>query len=216
MSAAVPTFIKHQISTIRDDKVIRTTRSLRRAEPISCTKFQPQNLFDRTTALVINASSDVAREITFELSRAMPGIAVLFAPTLDLAMWMLTRRKIELVVATPAFADGSLASLEQHLSNLETPPELLVLGAERDVSQPTNYRFAGSRRLDRALSDLGADIRNDLNNPLQEIVAMAFVAQATGELSPVAEQALDAIENAAMNLSQVVNALEGKIRGVMV
>jgi signal transduction histidine kinase len=83
------------------------------------------------------------------------------------------------------------------------------------VARPANYRFAGSRRLDRALSELGADIRNDLNNPLQEIVAMAFVAQAAGELSPVAEQALDAIENAAMNLSQVVNALEGKIRGVM-
>jgi signal transduction histidine kinase len=65
------------------------------------------------------------------------------------------------------------------------------------------------------VSALGADLRNDLNNPLQEIVAMAFVATSSDGLSPVAEEALNAIQRAASNMSSVVNSLEDKIRSVV-
>jgi signal transduction histidine kinase len=58
-------------------------------------------------------------------------------------------------------------------------------------------------------------LRNDLNNPLQEIVAMAFVATSSEGLSPVAEEALSAIQRAATNMATVVNSLEDKIRSVV-
>jgi signal transduction histidine kinase len=66
------------------------------------------------------------------------------------------------------------------------------------------------------ISELGADIRNDLNNPLQEIVAMAFVAHSSQGLSPSAEQALSAIQRAASNMATVVNKIEEKIRSAVV
>jgi signal transduction histidine kinase len=69
--------------------------------------------------------------------------------------------------------------------------------------------------LTRTISELGADLRNDLNNPLQEIVAMAFVAHASAGLSPVAEQALSAIQRAAGSMEAVVKNIEDKIRGVV-
>jgi signal transduction histidine kinase len=63
-----------------------------------------------------------------------------------------------------------------------------------------------------ALALLGADIRNDLNNPLQEIVAMAFVATSSSQLSATAEEALGAIQRAATSMASVINSLEDKIR----
>ena len=44
---------------------------------------------------------------------------------------------------------------------------------------------------------------------------MAFVAHASQGLSPVAEEALSAIQRAAGNMADVVNMLEDKIRGVV-
>ena len=64
------------------------------------------------------------------------------------------------------------------------------------------------------MKNLGADIRNDLNNPLQEIVAMVFVAKASGQ-SETADKALEAISNAAQNMAVVVSTLEDKIRGIV-
>jgi hypothetical protein len=67
---------------------------------------------------------------------------------------------------------------------------------------------------DTKICELGADLRNDLNNPLQEIVAMVFVAQSTqnADMNPSTRTALDAIDLAAKNMAQVVNELEEKIR----
>ena len=70
------------------------------------------------------------------------------------------------------------------------------------------------RRVDESVKNLGADIRNDLNNPLQEIVAMVFVAKASGQ-SETADKALEAISNAAQNMAVVVSTLEDKIRGIV-
>jgi hypothetical protein len=44
---------------------------------------------------------------------------------------------------------------------------------------------------------------------------MAFVATSSEGLSPVAEEALSAIQRAATNMATVVNSLEDKIRSVV-
>jgi len=174
----------------------------------------------------------MAREITLELSSKLPGCTILFAPTLSLALWMLKRRTIDLILSSAMLPDGPLSKLHEFLELMDPPPELVVM-SELDATRShlgshPGYRFVELRRLaaapiadaptpliSRAIGELGADIRNDLNNPLQEIVAMAFVAQASQGLSPVAEQALSAIERAADTLAAVVGNLEDKIRGVV-
>lgn len=180
--------------------------------------------------LVINASLPLARELTYELSKALPGHSILFAPTLRLALWLVQRRKIKLVISSSELPDGSLSELDRHLSNLNEAPELLIVSniehSRYEISKHEGYRFIELRRLNSELanlgnitggisdeiSNLGADLRNDLNNPLQEIVAMAFVAHTSSGLSHTAEGALKAIERAALGMSQVVNGLEEKIR----
>ena len=69
--------------------------------------------------------------------------------------------------------------------------------------------------VDSRIRSLGADLRNDLNNPLQEIVAMVFVAQASGAVSESTGQALEAIDRAAKNMAQVVSRLEQKMLEVV-
>ena len=212
---------------LREDQIIQEGPAIKaKGSAMSC------------TALVINASLDMAREITIELSRAIPDCNIMFAPTLELAIWLIKRRPIDLVLTSEALPDGSLAKLHSELSDLEQPPELLVLGdfcsSSAQFTEHSAYRFVELRRLSSAIGELqgastadaapnvkavieelGADIRNDLNNPLQEIVAMAFVAQSSNGLSPAAEQALTAIERAAKSMSHVVNGIEDKIKSVV-
>jgi signal transduction histidine kinase len=116
---------------------------------------------------------------------------------------------------------------------MSPPPELVLISnlhsSRAEFGSHPGYRFVELRRLSarnapqqpqtagiaQKISELGADIRNDLNNPLQEIVAMAFVAHSSQGLSPVAEEALSAIQRAAGNMADLVNMLEDKIRGVV-
>ena len=109
---------------------------------------------------------------------------------------------------------------------MEHPPDVVVVGDLTARSAETfgslGYRLSATHRLgtqaqdssqvQRAIRSLGADLRNDLNNPLQEIVAMVFVAQAGGEAAATTRQALAAIDGAAKNLAKVVGGLEEKIR----
>lgn len=187
-----------------------------------------------STVLVINASQEMAQEITLELSRTLPGCSILFAPTLQLALWMLKRRSIDIILSSAILPDGPLRKLHETLEQLATPPELVILSdlttTRSEMGSHPGYRFVELRRVptQRAyaapptpaqpgtqISSLGADIRNDLNNPLQEIVAMAFVATSSEGLSPIAEEALSAIQRAANNMATVVNSLEDKIRQVV-
>jgi hypothetical protein len=182
--------------------------------------------------LVINASHAVAHEITAQLTENLPDSTILFAPTLSLALWILKRRSIDLILSTDHLPDGSLAKLHEFLELMSPPPELLILSdltsTRSQMTSHPGYRFVEVRRisyrqettpetapLTRTISELGADLRNDLNNPLQEIVAMAFVAHASAGLSPVAEQALSAIQRAAGSMEAVVKNIEDKIRGVV-
>lgn len=182
--------------------------------------------------LVINASHTMAHEITAQLSENLPGSTILFAPTLSLALWILKRRSIDLILSTDVLPDGSLSKLHEFLELMSPPPELLILSdlnsTRSQMTSHPGYRFVEVRRLSYAnaqasepspltqkISELGADLRNDLNNPLQEIVAMAFVAHASAGLSPAAEQALSAIQRAAGSMERVVKSLEDKIRGAV-
>ena len=192
---------------------------------------------DSSTVLVINASQGLAQEITVELSRTLPGATILFAPTLHLALWILKRRSIDIILSSSVLPDGPLGKLHEFLELMTPPPELVVISdlttTRSEMGSHPGYRFVELRRVSMRqqpvpqippspaaplsrISELGADIRNDLNNPLQEIVAMAFVAHSSHGLSPSAEQALSAIQRAASNMATVVNKIEEKIRSAVV
>ena len=190
---------------------------------------------DSSTVLVINASQGLAQEITVELSRTLPGATILFAPTLHLALWILKRRSIDIILSSSVLPDGPLGKLHEFLELMTPPPELVVISdlttTRSEMGSHPGYRFVELRRVSirqqppqippspaaplSRISELGADIRNDLNNPLQEIVAMAFVAHSSQGLSPSAEHALSAIQRAASNMATVVNKIEEKIRSAV-
>jgi len=191
------------------------------------------------TALVVNSSYSMAKEITLALTLEMPSCSIMYAPSLQLARWILKRRKVNLVVSSSILPDGNVSALVPIFESMETPPDLVVVG---NVSQPaeenltkSGYRVNCIRHLGDVrrsaffnkhsttaysltgkVKELGADIRNDLNNPLQAIVAMVFVAQAGGQASPTTLQALDAIDRAARGMATVVNKLEAKIREAVI
>jgi hypothetical protein len=196
--------------------------------------------------LVVNSSQDMAKEITMQLTLAMPECSIMYAPTLELAAWILKRRPIQLVVSSPVLPDGSVSRLSPLLSQLEESPDVVVFGnmnlSSAEEFGRSGYEFAAMKPLRSKETDprqqripvvrkkmssathtadyndsttinaLGADIRNDLNNPLQEIVAMVFVAQATQEAAPATQQALAAIDKAANNMAEYVRGLEDRIR----
>lgn len=188
---------------------------------------------DDCSVLVINSSHEMAKEITLQLTLKLPGCSIQYAPTLELARWMLGRKKIDLIVSSAILPDGSVAKLKGALSGLESPPDLVVVGnlniGSAEIISSIGYEYSRvkklnskpslpvsipvihKRRVDDSLKCLGADIRNDLNNPLQEIVAMVFVAKASGESSTTVS-ALEAIDKAAQNLAGIVKGLEEKIR----
>lgn len=197
--------------------------------------------------LVINSSHNMAKEITMQLTLSMPGVSIMYAPTLELAAWILKKRPIQLVVSSPVLPDGSISRLTPVLSRLEKRPDLVVVGNMNVYSAEefnrSGYEFAALKQMGQQtkivqssqcsaarqdkvthikeivdadlIGGLGADIRNDLNNPLQEIVAMVFVAQTANSLAPATEEALNAIDKAANNMASYVKDLEGKIREVV-
>jgi len=188
------------------------------------------------SVLVINSSQNMAKEITLQLALKLRGCSIMYAPSIEIAKWILLKRDIQLVVSSPLLPDGGISKLNDVLARLESPPDVVIVGdidsQSKNLFGNSRYEFSclrrignnntqesgfeeeaqGNQQLDKTVSVLGADIRNDLNNPLQEIVAMVFVAQAAGEESESTKQALSAIDNAARNMSTYVNTLEDKIR----
>lgn len=175
--------------------------------------------------LVLNASKEMAKEITYELSCSMPHCSLMYAPTIDLAALLLKRHKIELVIASPILADGNIARLCDTLEELCNPPSVVIVGKTtlKDAEKLERTHTLSHTRIapkaptafDTTIKSLGAELRDRLNNPLQEIVAMAFVAKASGKESAAVEKALEAIGNAAKSMSQLVNKLEDNIRQVI-
>jgi len=184
--------------------------------------------------LVVNASQEMAKEITLQLTLSLPGCSIMYAPTISLARWIIARRQLDLVISSPILPDGSITLLQGVLHKSKSPPNVMVVGTANESSPKllgsSSYKMAAFRRLgsteyskpsafmlprrqvEESIKTLSADLRNDLNNPLQEIVAMVFVAKANGCLSASMQLALTAIDNAARNMAQVVKGLEDKIR----
>jgi len=218
----------------------------------------PTQLSAECRVLVVNSSREMAKEMTVELTMQIPGCAITYAPTIELAKLILARRRIDLVVASPMLPDGSITKLKDSLERFTSPPDVVVVGnlsmRNAELLGGSRYEFAALRRMHNEPSaaraapkivrrsaierqgspvssisnagvgsagsvmirDLGANIRNDLNNPLQEIVAMVFVAQedskTEGTASPATMQALQAIERTAKSMAMIVNGLEEKIK----
>ena len=200
------------------------------------TKVTPR--LDDCAVLVANSTLSMAQAITAELTTSLPGCAIIYAPTLELAGWILKRRRIDLLVASPLLPDGRIDRLGPILERLANRPDVVVVaeGATEtkglfDQSTYRNAQLTASSASSKwrmrpsgiadglvksghdSLAKLGADLRNDLNNPLQEIVSMVFVAQASGGLSPTTQEALSVIDSAAQTLASTVANLEGRIRG---
>ena len=192
-------------------------------------------LIEETSVLVINSSTEMAKEITLQLTLKLPGCSIMYAPTIELAKLLLKKRKIDLIVSSPVLPDGSISNLRDSLAQMKHRPDFVVVGDvstnNAHVLEHSGYEFAVLKRFggekrpkprERSLrnsrrpaptdtvKNLGADIRNDLNNPLQEIVAMVFVAKTDGA-SPFTAQALEAIERAAQNMAHIVKGIEEKI-----
>lgn len=199
------------------------------------------------TVLVVNSSHDMAKEITMQLTLNIPGCSIMYAPSIELAKWILRRKDIGLVISNPVLPDGGVGRLNEVLPELQKRPDVVVVGGgmavrNAQVFGKSGYSFAAYRQIgkhstaddeqatqesglprlpktspiQRRIKDLGADIRNDLNNPLQEIVAMVFVAQAAQQVSPGTSEALKAIDLAAKNMAQYVRGLESKIEEAVI
>lgn len=188
--------------------------------------------------LVINGSTQMASAITRQLLIALPHANIMYAPTIDLAGWILKTRPIQLIISSEVLPDGGAHKLHSVVRRLRTPPDLLMVGHSVHGSvqelRKAGYKLVSRKTIgDTALeapkvkqpikrhrsvpiservSTLSADLRNDLNNPLQEIVTMAFVAKQTREQQALSTDALNAIEKAAKQLAGTVNGLEERIK----
>jgi hypothetical protein len=109
------------------------------------------------TVLVINASQETAQEITLELSRTLPGCSILFAPTLQLALWILKRRSIDIILSSALLPDGPLSRLHESLEAMSPPPELVILSdlttTRAELGSHPGYRFVELRRMQPAASN---------------------------------------------------------------
>lgn len=202
--------------------------------PRSLPNLDSLEVTDECTALVVNSSHQTAKEITFGLTLKMPNCSIMYAPSLQLAKWILVRRQVDLIVSDGILPDGCVTGLLPELEKAAHRPDLVVVGnislSAAEKLRESGYHFTSLRHMgevasaltresvaakDEKVKELGKDIRNDLNNPLQEIVAMVFVAQASGGASTPALQALDAIDRAAKNMSVKIRGLEDRIRKVV-
>jgi hypothetical protein len=170
--------------------------------------------------LLINSCQKLAKDISTELSSKIPAANITFAPTITLAKIILNKIHFDIVVSSSFLPDGSCRLIEAFINSQERKSLFFIIKNVSDVDGliskldlPSQIEKHG---LEHMIQDLGADIRNDINNPLQEIVSMLYVAKSENLSPEVASQALDAIGKAAGNLSSVVKQLEGKIRGVVV
>ena len=182
--------------------------------------------------LVINSSAAMAKEITLAITLKMPLCSIMYAPGVEVAGWLLKKRRIDVVVSSPMLPDGGVEKLIPVCESLNPSPDLVIVGSPESEQIDQLNRFGRAYEASRyfeptkpqevplseaqashdAVKKLGADIRNDINNPLQEIVAMVYVAKAGKEMSPVTVEALEAIDKATKGIAATVQGLEERIR----
>ncbi len=76
-------------------------------------------------------------------------------------------------------------------------------------------RLPVTRNQKKSITSLSADLRDSLNNPLQEIVAMVSVAKHKAEQSKLDDEALSVITRAAQDMAEEVMKLEEKMLGAL-
>lgn len=190
--------------------------------------------------LVINGSAEMAGAITRQLLYTLPNASIMYSPTLELASWILKSREINLVISSEILPDGGPQKIQSILRTLKRPPDMLIVGRSVGTSiahlSNAGYHLVQRKQLahtplaeppvqskpprktppiEQRVSTLGADLRNDLNNPLQEIVTMAFVARQSDNQRELSDSALEAIERAARQLAGTVEGLEDRIRAAV-
>lgn len=188
-------------------------------------KIEQQELASRKTVLVVGLEERLATPLIQNLKNQKDFGQILFAPTLGVAEWLLLKREVSIVISTAILADGQLKDLKKLLYRMAEIPSLIVIGSSEDVSQELSvikkratppYVHRKPHQLDtpavtQTIKVLGADLRNDLNNPLQEIVTMVYVAKMGSPDASAANEALGAIERAANQMATVVKSFEGKM-----
>lgn len=68
-----------------------------------------------------------------------------------------------------------------------------------------------TRNQKKSITSLSADLRDSLNNPLQEIVAMISVAKTQASESKLDDEALSVITRAAQDMAEEVMKLEERM-----
>ena len=180
-------------------------------------KPQPTNA--TFTVLVLNANREMANEITKQMAQEVDECSIIYAPTIELAKLLLRKHRVDLVVSSPILPDGHITKLQPLLESLQPPPDLVVFADEDKRGlvffEGPRYHFVSVRQVESTanherLSGVSQEIRDSLNNPLQEIVALVFVAHTT-QNSPSTNQALVAIEKAAQKMAGIVWGLEEQL-----
>lgn len=170
--------------------------------------------------LILNGSAEMAKLVTSELLKSVPGAKLLYAPSIAIAEWLITTRRFHLIISDAILPDGNISRLNRSLSTLENLPDLIVVGEKnfkgKQILLDKTYSLQKisdmqSEVKQSKVAELGADLRNDLNNPLQQIVAMAFVARSAQGASELTNEALGAIESAAQSMAGVVWGIEEKL-----
>ncbi len=169
--------------------------------------------------LVLNAHPALAHEITAALQEQVAECEIVYAPTIELARILIKKREISLIVTSPMLPDGHVSKLQSYLDTLPHPPDVIVFADQDKKSislfENSGYHFISVRDV-RSVSSgpvdesLHKEIRDALNNPLQEIVSLVFLAH-TAQCSEKTKVALGAIEHAAERMSQVVWGLEERL-----
>lgn len=174
--------------------------------------------------LVINSSAAMAKEITLAITTKMPLCSIMYAPGVEVAAWLLKKRRIDVVVSSPMLPDGGVEKLVPVCESLSPGPDLVIVGAPESEqmrilnkfgrAHDAHKYFDGNQSTPKEdpFKKIGADLRNDLNNPLQQIVAMIYVAKAGKEVSPITVEALEAIDKATRGLAETVQGLEDRLR----
>jgi anion-transporting ArsA/GET3 family ATPase len=171
------------------------------------------------TVLVLNSNRDMANEIASQLASKVDECNIIYAPTLETAKILLKKRTVDLIVSSPMLPDGHITRLQPMLESLPHPPNIVIFADKEkrglELFESPSYQFISVRQVTstdqlKPLQEVSQEIRDSLNNPLQEIVALVFVAHTT-RCSETTNRALDAIEQAAQKMAGIVWGLEDKI-----
>jgi hypothetical protein len=184
--------------------------------------------------LVVNGDSVLASQVMVQLKQLGSSVIPLFVPSLKAAQLMLRRSSFDLIIGSAMLPDGPLTGLEQDLQKVKNPPPVIVVDTIEEAAEvplDQEYRFAKLRHIKRSLyqhdieisqsllthdryidsvlHEVSTDLRDKLNNPLQEIVAMVYVARNAPSETALVHSALQAIERAAQEMNGAVHSVIG-------